>query len=88
LAHARRKFDELIKVNQSPVAQQAVQRIAMIYRVERGRGDELGSISQAEWARSVGLSEGRAGAATYAPQQPDRGAAASLLEATQLTRSD
>jgi transposase len=35
LAHARRKFDELIKVNQSAVAQQAVQRIAMIYRVER-----------------------------------------------------
>ena len=35
LAHARRKFDELIKVNQSPVAQQAVQRIALIYRVER-----------------------------------------------------
>ena len=34
LAHARRKFDELIKVNQSPVAQQAVQRIALIYRVE------------------------------------------------------
>ena len=35
LAHARRKFDELIKVNQSPAAQQAVQRIALIYRVER-----------------------------------------------------
>ena len=35
LAHARRKFDELIKVNQSPVAQQAVQRIAGIYRIER-----------------------------------------------------
>ena len=35
LAHARRKFDELIKVNQSPVALQAVQRIALIYRVER-----------------------------------------------------
>ena len=35
LAHARRKFDELIKVNQSPVALQAVQRIASIYRVER-----------------------------------------------------
>ena len=34
LAHARRKFDELIKVNLSPVAQQAVQRIALIYRVE------------------------------------------------------
>ena len=34
LAHARRKFDELIKVNQSPVALQAVQRIALIYRVE------------------------------------------------------
>ena len=35
LAHARRKFDELIKIDQSPVAQQAVQRIALIYRVER-----------------------------------------------------
>jgi transposase len=35
LAHARRKFDELIKINQSPVAQQAVQRIAGLYRVER-----------------------------------------------------
>ena len=35
LAHARRKFDELIKDNRSPVATQAVQRIAMIYRIER-----------------------------------------------------
>ena len=35
LAHARRKFDELIKVNQSPVATQAVQRIAWLYRIER-----------------------------------------------------
>ena len=34
LAHARRKFDELIKDSRSPVATQAVQRIAMIYRVE------------------------------------------------------
>ena len=38
LAHARRKFDELVKDNRSPVlspvATQAVQRIAMIYRVE------------------------------------------------------
>lgn len=34
LAHARRKYDELIKDNRSPVATQAVQRIAMIYRVE------------------------------------------------------
>ena len=34
-AHSRRKFDELIKVNQSPVAAQAVQRIAAIYRIER-----------------------------------------------------
>ena len=36
LAHARRKFDELIKVNQSPVALQAVQRMAWIYRIEKG----------------------------------------------------
>ena len=35
LAHARRKFDELIQDNQSPVALQAVQRIAWIYRIER-----------------------------------------------------
>ena len=35
LAHSRRKFDELIKANQSPVAAQAVQRIAMLYRIER-----------------------------------------------------
>ena len=34
LAHARRKFDELAKANASPVATQAVQRIARIYRVE------------------------------------------------------
>ena len=39
LAHARRKFDELIKVNQSPVALQAVQRIALMYRVEREAKD-------------------------------------------------
>jgi transposase len=35
LAHARRKFDELIKSNASMMAQEALQRIARIYRVER-----------------------------------------------------
>jgi transposase len=35
LAHARRKFDELIKSNASTVAGEAVRRIATIYRVER-----------------------------------------------------
>jgi len=34
LAHARRRFDELVKANASPVAAQAVQRIARIYRLE------------------------------------------------------
>jgi transposase len=34
LAHARRKFDELAKANASTVAQQAIQRIARLYRVE------------------------------------------------------
>ena len=38
LAHARRKFDELIKDNQSPVALEAVQRIAVIFRIERLAG--------------------------------------------------
>ena len=35
LAQARRKFDELIKVNKSPVATPAVQRIAWQYRIKR-----------------------------------------------------
>jgi transposase len=34
LAHARRKFDELAKANASPVAEQAIVRIARIYRIE------------------------------------------------------
>lgn len=34
LAHARRKFDELFKANASAVAGQAIQRIAMLYRIE------------------------------------------------------
>ncbi len=34
LAHARRKFDELIKANASEVAKHAIQRIAWLYRVE------------------------------------------------------
>jgi transposase len=34
LAHARRKFDELFKANASPVAAQAIQRIALLYRIE------------------------------------------------------
>ncbi|HWP13113.1 MAG TPA: IS66 family transposase, partial [Ramlibacter sp.] len=35
LAHARRKFDELARDNASVVAQEALQRIARIYRAER-----------------------------------------------------
>ena len=34
LAHARRKFDELARANASPIAEQAIARIARIYRVE------------------------------------------------------
>ncbi|HEX6245732.1 MAG TPA: transposase, partial [Polyangiales bacterium] len=34
LAHARRKFDELAKANASPVAAQAIARIARLYKVE------------------------------------------------------
>lgn len=34
-AHARRKFDELVKDNLSPVGAQAVQRIAALYQIER-----------------------------------------------------
>ncbi len=33
-AHARRKFDELFKTNASPVAAQAIQRIALLYKIE------------------------------------------------------
>ncbi len=35
LAHARRKFDELFKAKASAMAEEALQRIAAIYRVER-----------------------------------------------------
>ena len=35
LAHARRKYDELLKAGSSTMAAEAVQRIAAIYRVER-----------------------------------------------------
>jgi len=34
VAHARRKFDELFKANASPVAAQAIRRIAKLYQVE------------------------------------------------------
>ena len=45
LAHARRKFDELIKATPqaSPVAAEAIQRIAMLYKIEaqvRGLGSQ------------------------------------------------
>ena len=33
-AHARRKFDELFKANASPVAAQAIERIALLYKIE------------------------------------------------------
>lgn len=35
LAHARRKFDELAKAGASPIAAQALQRIAWLYRIEQ-----------------------------------------------------
>lgn len=35
LAHARRKFDELAKAGASPIATQALQRIAWLYRIEQ-----------------------------------------------------
>ena len=40
LAHARRKFDELVKANASEVAKQAIQRIAGLYRVEAAVRDQ------------------------------------------------
>jgi transposase len=39
LAHARRKFDELVKANASAVAAQAIQRIAWLYRIEANARD-------------------------------------------------
>ena len=38
MAHSRRKFDELVKANASPVAAQALQRIAWLYRIEADAG--------------------------------------------------
>ncbi|MEN9888323.1 MAG: hypothetical protein RL559_360 [Pseudomonadota bacterium] len=45
LAHARRKFDELVKANASVVAAQAIQRIAWLYRIEADASPSL-SISR------------------------------------------
>ena len=39
VAHARRKFDELVKSNQSSVGTEAVQRIAWLYKFEREARD-------------------------------------------------
>ena len=39
MAHGRRKFDELFKANASPVAAQAIERIAWLYRVEADARD-------------------------------------------------
>jgi hypothetical protein len=39
MAHSRRKFDELFKANASPVATQAIQRIAWLYRIEADARD-------------------------------------------------
>jgi len=39
MAHSRRKFDELVKANASPVAAQAIQRIAWLYRIEADAKD-------------------------------------------------
>lgn len=39
LAHARRKFDELVKANASTVATQAIGRIAWLYRIEADARD-------------------------------------------------
>jgi transposase len=47
LAHARRKFDELFKAGASPVAAQAIQRIAWLYRIEA----EARGLSSAERLR-------------------------------------
>ncbi len=44
LAHARRKFDELAKAGASPVANQALQHIAALYRIEQ----EVATLSSAQ----------------------------------------
>lgn len=44
-AHARRKFDELFKANASPVAAEAIQRIAWLYKIEADARD-LSSIER------------------------------------------
>ncbi len=53
LAHARRKYDELLKDKQSPVAAQAIGRIAWIYRIER----ELAQLTAEERLAAAGQSK-------------------------------
>ena len=51
----------------------------------RRRCDEPGAIGQAEWARSVGLLQGRADPVANAHEQPHRGIAAASLAADALS---
>lgn len=52
-AHARRKFHELHIANQSPMAQEALQRIALLYAVEAQIRDQGLSVEQAKTLRQA-----------------------------------
>ena len=47
MAHARRKFFELYENDKSPIAEEALHRIAQLYQIERGIHGELPPIRQA-----------------------------------------
>jgi transposase len=61
-------------------AQLALHRQPAGGRAGRG-GDEPAAVGQAQWARALGVPEGRAHAAAHAVEQPDRGVAAAHVAA-------
>lgn len=89
LAHARRKFDELVKDNLSPVGTQAIQRIAALYQIERQvKGFSVEDRLAARQSRSKPLCEDLHAWLTLERQRVPQGSATAKAIAYSLNRWD
>jgi transposase len=89
LAHARRKFDELVKDNLSPVGTQAIQRIAALYQIERQvKGFSVEDRLAARQSRSKPLCEDLHAWLTLERQRVPEGSATAKAIAYSLNRWD
>jgi transposase len=89
LAHAGRKFDELVKDNLSPVGTQAIQRIAALYQIERQvKGFSVEDRLAARQSRSKPLCEDLHAWLTLERQRVPEGSATAKAIAYSLNRWD